>query len=43
MHSVEIPTKKGEHLWKCTELSLKRKEGIEQPVRVLTIDNIFRH
>ena len=28
IHIVEIPTKKGEHSWKCTELSFKRKEGI---------------
>jgi len=25
-HIVEIPTQKGEHSWKCTELSLKRKK-----------------
>jgi len=25
MHIVEIPTQKGDYLWKCTELSLKRK------------------
>jgi len=25
IHIVEIPTQKGEHSWKCTELSLKRK------------------
>ena len=28
IHTVEIPTQKGEHSWKYTELSLKRKEGI---------------
>ena len=27
IHMVEIPTQKGEHSCKCTELSLKRKEG----------------
>ena len=27
IHNIEITTQKGEHLWKCTELSLKRKEG----------------
>jgi len=26
---MKIPTKKVEHPFKCTELSLKRKEGIE--------------
>jgi len=25
MHIVEIPTQKGDYLWKWTELSLKRK------------------
>jgi len=25
---VEIHTQKGEHSWKCTELSLKRKEWV---------------
>ena len=25
---MKIPTQKGEHLYKCTEFSLKRKEGI---------------
>ena len=25
---IKIPTQKGEHSCKCTELSLKRKEGI---------------
>ena len=28
IHIVEIPSQKGEHSWKCTELSLKRKEEI---------------
>ena len=28
IHIVEISTQKGEHSWKYTELSLKRKEGI---------------
>ena len=27
IHTVEIPTQKGEHSWICTELSLKLKEG----------------
>ena len=27
IHTVEIPTQKGEHSWICTELSLKWKEG----------------
>ena len=30
IHIVDIPTQKGEHSSKCTELSLKRKEGIVQ-------------
>jgi len=27
VHFIEIPTQNGEHSLKCTELSLKRKEG----------------
>ena len=30
IHIVDIPTQKGEHSSKCTELSLKRKEEIVQ-------------
>jgi len=29
---MKIPTQKGEHSCKCTELSLYRKEGIEQSI-----------
>ena len=35
---VEIPTNKGEHSWKCSELSLKRKEQIATyPLKVIPI------
>ena len=32
---MKIPTQKGEHSSKCTELSLKGKEGTRYPKRVL--------
>jgi len=35
IHIVDIPTQKGEHSWKCTELSLKGKEGITVLVNCL--------
>ena len=36
IHVVEIPTQKGEHSWKCTKLSHKRKDGIQSPVHMKT-------
>ena len=31
---IKIPTQKGEYSWKCTELSLKPKEGINVAVLI---------
>ena len=39
-HIVEIPTQKGEHSWKCTELSIKRKGGMFIICITCTLQNI---
>jgi len=42
---MKIPTQKGEHSCKCTELSLKRKEGIGYTVYIkgLVLNKVELH